>query len=139
MKFLGKLSDTYKTMELQKPQWVLEYDTSALGQVASNVAGQVGPTVLGTATNIAGKSVIDSLKNAINVLGATPAAQKMKTTLTQTTADAEKQLADATNKVVNKIKQTMDSLNKSIAAPTTAQPSATTASTTPSVPATTIQ
>lgn len=129
MKFLSKISKVYEAQGLSKPSWILEYD--------GGTAGQAVPVAPAAAPGMAGKSVIDSLYNAMSVLSKkSPAVQQVMTTLTQTTADAEKKLADATNKVVDKIKKTMDDLNKNITAPTPATSNV--ASTTPAVPATSV-
>lgn len=123
MKFLSKLAEQYKALELEKPQWVLEYDSAtanpmlgATAQVAANVGRQVGPTAIGTLTNIGAKSVIDSL-NAL--VGNTPKVQEMKAKLNQATGEAEKKAADATNSVIDKIKQTITQLDKIAKTPST--------------------
>lgn len=137
MKFLSKLVSQYDALSLTKPQWVLEYDSTAAnpalnaaGQVTSNIGSQLGPTAVGSFTNVAGKSVVDSLMNAMNVLGNTPTVQKLKPAVVKAKTDVEKAVTDTTSKVLDKLNAVKAELNKT-AAPAAATVPSPTAATTP--------
>ena len=118
MKFLGKLAEQYEALELNKPQWVLEYDGTAASPLMG-AAGQTGPAAAGSLANVAGKSVVDSLMNAMNVLGNTPTVQKLKPAVVKATTDVEKAVTDTTSKVLDKLNTVKAELAK-VAAPATA-------------------
>ncbi|NBW58655.1 hypothetical protein EBR43_12940 [bacterium] len=117
MKFLNSLAKTYEHLQIEKPQWLIEYDGSVAG-VPSIAPTQAVPSVPGT-TPAAKNSVVDALMSAMDVLGNNPNVQKMKATVTKATTDAEKKIADTTNKVVSKINQTMSNLDQFAKTPTT--------------------
>lgn len=128
MKFLKELARVYNNLEIEKPAWLSEADLAPM-------ASQATPTVAGAAS-VASKSVVDSLMNAMKVIGVdNPNIQKAQQGVLQAKTNAEKVVTDASKKVIDKINQAVGQLTQAASTTSAATPTATTpgAAPTPSI------